>query len=76
MNIRNLESFLKEGVLPLAIEGEKFLDESSFLTLLQMSGSQVIFYSDFLSKGSKDAIRIVNDIYQKTYQRIDQNHFS
>ena len=69
MNIRNLESFLKEGVLPLAIEGEKFLDESSFLTLLQMSGSQVIFYSDFLSKGSKDAIRIVNDIYQKKYSK-------
>ena len=69
MNITNLESFLKEGVLPLAIEGEKFLDESSFLTLLQMSGSQVIFYSDFLSKGSKDAIRIVNDIYQKKYQK-------
>ena len=69
MNITNLESFLKEGVLPLAIEGEKFLDESSFLTLLQMSGSQVIFYSDFLSKGSKDAIRIVNDIYQKKYSK-------
>lgn len=34
-----------------------------------MSGSQVIFYSDFLSKGTNDAIRILNDIYQKRYQK-------
>ena len=67
MNIRSLESSLKENVLPFAIEGEKFLHESSFLTLLQISGSQVIFYSDFISKGSADAIRIVNDIYQVKY---------
>uniref|UniRef100_UPI0040480268 4Fe-4S dicluster domain-containing protein n=1 Tax=Aliarcobacter sp. TaxID=2321116 RepID=UPI0040480268 len=69
MNISNLEIDLKENVLPFAIEGEKFLHESTFLTLLQMSGSQVIFYSDFLSKGTKDAIRIVNDIYQKKYSK-------
>jgi hypothetical protein len=37
--------------------------------LLQISGSQLIFYSDFLSKGTKDAIRILNDIYQKKYQK-------
>ncbi len=69
MNVQNLELSLKENVLPFAIEGEKFLDETAFLTLLQMSGSQVIFYSDFLSKGTNDAIRIVNDIYQKKYQK-------
>jgi MinD superfamily P-loop ATPase len=69
MNILNLEVSIKENVLPFAIEGEKFLHEASFLTLLQMSGSQVIFYSDFLSKGTKDAIRIVNDIYQKKYSQ-------
>jgi MinD superfamily P-loop ATPase len=69
MKISELEVSIKENVLPFAIEGEKFLDESSFLTILQMSGSQVIFYSDFLSKGSKDAIRIVNDIYQKKYEK-------
>ncbi len=69
MNMQNLEVTLKENILPFAIEGEKFLHEASFLTLLQMSGSQVIFYSDFLSKGSKDAIRILNDIYQKKYQK-------
>lgn len=69
MNIQDLEVSIKENVLPFAIEGEKFLDEASFLTLLQMSGSQVIFYSDFLSKGTKDAIRILNDIYQRKYQK-------
>ena len=69
MNIQDLEVSLKENILPFAIEGEKFLDETAFLTLLQMSGSQVIFYSDFLSKGTKDAIRIVNNIYQRRYQK-------
>ena len=69
MNMQDLELSLKENILPFAIEGEKFLDETAFLTLLQMSGSQVIFYSDFLSKGTNDAIRIVNDIYQKRYQK-------
>src|SRR5574344_68877 len=69
MDIENLEINLKEGVFPFAIEGEKFLHESSLLTLLQMSGSQIIFYSDFLSKGTKDAIRILNDIYHKRYQK-------
>ncbi|QEZ88858.1 4Fe-4S dicluster domain-containing protein [Aliarcobacter cibarius] len=69
MDIENLEINLKEGVFPFAIEGEKFLHESSLLTLLQMSGSQIIFYSDFLSKGTNDAIRILNDICQKRYQK-------
>lgn len=67
MNISNLHVSLKESVLPLAIEGEKFLHEGTFLTLLQESGSQLIFYSDFLSKGVKDAISILNSIYQKRY---------
>lgn len=69
MKMEDLEISIKENVLPFAIEGEKFLHESSLLTLLQMSGSQVIFYSDFLSKGTKDSIRILNDIYQKKYQK-------
>ncbi|QOG11811.1 4Fe-4S binding protein [Arcobacter sp. FWKO B] len=67
MDIQNIKLDLKEGVLPFMIDGEKFLHESSFLTLLQLSGSQVIFYTDFISKGSGDSIRILNDIYQKRY---------
>ena len=69
MSMQTLEVSLKENILPFAIEGEKFLHESTFLTLAQMSGSQVIFYSDFLSKGTKDSIRILNDIYQKRYSK-------
>lgn len=69
MSMQTLEISLKEDILPFAIEGEKFLHESTLLTLAQMSGSQVIFYSDFLSKGTKDTIRILNDIYQKRYSK-------
>lgn len=67
MQIENLDIELKERVLPFTIDGEKFLHESSFLTLAQLSSSQLIFYTDFLSKGSGDAIRILNEIYQKRY---------
>ena len=67
MDVKNLDVTLKEGVLPFAIEGEKFLHEGTFLTILQESGSQVVFYTDFLSKGSKDAIFMLNQIYQKKY---------
>jgi len=67
MDIQNSNINLKENVLPLKIDGEKFLHEGTLLTLAQESGSQVIFYSDFLSKGTSDAIRILNEIYQKKY---------
>ncbi|SFZ98921.1 Iron-sulfur cluster-binding protein [hydrothermal vent metagenome] len=67
MNIENLNIELKENVLPLAVEGEKFLHEGTFLTLAQESGSQIVFYSDFISKGSRDSIDILNQIYQKKY---------
>jgi ferredoxin len=58
---------LKEGVLPYMIEGEKFLDEAALLTILQQSGSQLVFYSDFISKGTGEAIGLLNSIYQKAY---------
>lgn len=67
MQLKNLQINLKANVLPFAIEGEKFLHEGTFLTLLQESGSQLIFYSDFLSKGSRDSISILNQVYQKKY---------
>ncbi len=67
MDIENLNIDLKESILPLALEGEKFLHEGTFLTLAQESGAQVIFYSDFISKGSRDSIDILNQIYQKRY---------
>lgn len=67
MEIKNCNVKLKEGVLPLCIEGEKFLAETHLLALLQESGSQVVFYTDFLSKGTTDAIHILNQIYQAKY---------
>ncbi|EDZ62882.1 protein containing 4Fe-4S binding domain [Sulfurimonas gotlandica GD1] len=67
MDMKTLNVSLKENVLPFAVEGEKFLHEGTFLTILQESGSQLIFYSDFISKGSGDAISILNQIYQSKY---------
>lgn len=64
MDIQNLDVKLPQNVLPLAIMGEKFLHEAHFLTLLQESGSQVIFYTDFLSKGSRNAIFMINQTYE------------
>ncbi|WP_072682381.1 4Fe-4S binding protein [Arcobacter sp. LA11] len=69
MNIGSLAVKLKENILPFKIEGEKFLHEATLLTLLQESGSQVIFYTDFLSKGTRDSISILNQIYQAKYQK-------
>lgn len=69
MQIENLSVSIKQNVLPFAIDGEKFLHESTLLTLIQESGSQVIFYSDFLSKGTKDTIQILNDIFMKKYNK-------
>ncbi len=67
MEIENLEVALKEGVLPLAIEGEKFLHEAHLLSLAQTSGAQIVFYTDFISKGTGDVIRVLNEIYMKKY---------
>ncbi len=79
MDISSLDIKLKEDVLPFKIEGEKFLHESTLLTLLQESGSQIVFYTDFLSKGTKDSISILNQIYKAKYKKdaiivaMDQN---
>lgn len=67
MSLDNLNVELKENILPFKIEGEKFFHEATFLTLAQISSSQLIFYSDFLSKGTSDSINILNEIYQKKY---------
>ena len=67
--IENLEIELKETILPLAIEGAKFLDENHFLTLFQESASQIIFYTDRLSKGEKEAIKLINEISNRKYNK-------
>jgi len=54
-------------VLPFPLEGRKYLHEVHFLTLLQKSGHAVIFYTDFVSKGTGDAVRIINEIFERKY---------
>jgi ferredoxin len=65
----NLNIPLKNNILPLAIDGRKFLDEVHFLTLLQISGNPVIFYTDFISKGSGDSISLINEIFKRKYNK-------
>ncbi len=60
---------LPEGVLPFAMEGRKYLHEAHLLMLLQQSGNPVIFYTDFVSKGTGDAIRMINEIFERKYQK-------
>jgi len=59
---------LPAGVLPFAMEGRKYLHEAHLLMLLQQSGNPVIFYTDFVSKGTGDAIRMINEIFERKYQ--------
>lgn len=67
MKIENLNIELPQGVLPLAIAGEKFLHEAHFMSLIQTSGNPVVFFTDFISKGTGDVIRIINEIFEKKY---------
>ena len=67
LDLATLDVPLAPGVLPLAIPGQKFLSEVHLLTLLQKSGHPVIFYSDVLSKGTGDAITILNEIFERKY---------
>ena len=69
MNLDALNVPLRENVLPLMIEGEKFLHEAHLLSLLQKSGNPIIFYTDFISKGTGDVIRILNEIFEKKYHK-------
>lgn len=69
MGTEALEIEFSANILPFMIEGEKYLSEAHFLTLLQESGSSLIFYTDFLSKGSKDAINLLNEIYLRRFDK-------
>jgi ferredoxin len=69
MDLSLIDAPLRSGVLPLMIEGEKFLHEAHLLNLLQTSGNPVIFYTDFISKGTGDVIRILNEIFEKKYHK-------
>ena len=69
MDLGLIDIPLREGVLPMMIEGEKYLHEAHLLNLLQTSGNPIIFYTDFISKGTGDVIRIINEIFEKKYHK-------
>ena len=69
IELDSLNIDLKESVLPFVVVGDIF-DEATFLTFLQTSSSSLIYFSNNISKGSKEAIRILNDIYMKKYQKV------
>ncbi|MSN95955.1 4Fe-4S dicluster domain-containing protein [Campylobacter sp. FMV-PI01] len=67
MDIQDCDVTLPEGFLPFAIEGEKFISQTHLMSLLQISGANLIFYSDFVSPGTKDSINLINDIYRAKF---------
>ena len=67
MELENLNIDLPANVVPLMVGGRKFLHEAHFISLFQQSGFQVVFYTDFISKGSKASLDMVNDISQRKY---------
>jgi len=69
MDLSLIDIPLRENVLPLMIEGEKYLHEAHLMNLLQTSGNPIIFYTDFISKGTGDVIRIINEIFEKKYHK-------
>lgn len=69
MSLENLELNLKEDILPLMIEGEKWLSNMHFLTLLQNSGANLVFYTDFISKGSNEAINLLNTVFERKFNK-------
>jgi len=69
MDLGLIDIPLPSGVLPFMIEGEKYLHEAHLMNLLQTSGNPVIFYTDFVSKGTGDVIRMINEIFERKYHK-------
>ena len=69
MDLDAMDIPLRQGVLPLMIEGEKYLHEAHLISLIQTSGNPIVFYTDFVSKGTKDVIRMLNEIFERKYRK-------
>ncbi|EAI5622772.1 4Fe-4S dicluster domain-containing protein [Campylobacter upsaliensis] len=67
MPLEHLNLKLGEGVLPFMIEGEKWLSNLHFLSLLQASGANLVFYTDFVSRGSAEAIGLLNAVFERKF---------
>lgn len=70
MDLETCDVTLDEGVLPFAIEGEKFLSQTHFMTLLQESGANLIFFSDIIAPGVKESIELVNQIIKAKFNEV------
>ncbi len=69
MSLENLNLALPKDVLPFMIEGEKWLSSMHFLTLLQNSGANLVFYTDFVSRGSNEAIVLLNTFLRENFKK-------
>lgn len=69
MPLEHLNLNLSEGVLPFMIEGEKWLSNLHFLSLLQSSGANLVFYTDFVSRGSAEAIGLLNAVFERKFNK-------
>lgn len=70
MDLETCDVVLDEGVLPFAVEGEKFLSQTHFMTLLQESGANLIFFSDVIAPGVKESIDLVNQIIKAKFNEV------
>lgn len=68
INLEDLRVSLPENVLPFFISAPHMLNQAHLLTLLQESGASVILFSKTLGKGEKDAISILNQIYELKFK--------
>ncbi|WP_103588852.1 4Fe-4S binding protein [Campylobacter concisus] len=67
-NLDELNISLPENVLPFFISAPHMLNQAHLITLLQESGASVILFSKTLGKGEKDAISILNQIYELKFK--------
>jgi len=67
INLSLVDIDLKENVFPLVTTD--IFDEAMFLTYLQVSSSQLVYFSLNTPKGTKEAIRVLNEIYEKKYNK-------
>ena len=74
INLEELNVSLPQNVLPFVILAPHLLSQTHFLTLLQESGASVILYSKSLGKGEKDAISILNQIYELKFKEQAIHH--
>lgn len=69
MELEDCDVSLPKDFLIFAVFGEKFLSEMHLMTLLQESGANLIFFSDFVSPGTREAINLINEIYELKFAK-------